>query len=729
MDVTDFAARARRPWHRFGPGPAALMTLVVAGGSSLTTGSTALAQGITDKSLVLQRQSLALPAAGVPVVDPVFGTTLRRFTDRTDNGGYATPVYSQLQAFSYDNDYILLNENDDYVIRRMSDRSVVSGLTLEWNNPRWQPAASRTLVHFDSNADTTVRIQETTIDPVATTTVFTFPADYDRVLVNQSFDEVSRDGRWMGGMVTRVSDNAGVLFAVDLNQPALSVAIPIPTLYAGPCDPDPTWGEIEPDWVGVSPLGRYLVVQWPRDGTDRCNGLETFDIQTGAFVGRVYDGHQHGDLGVLPDGTTEFFMTFEVWSPADPNRPAVAWRELPGTATVSDPQYLTVIDWGGGHISCKGPDGVCLVSYGEWPGDGWTPFEKEEFLQFTDGSVLRLAHHRSSECGYWVQPRGTLSADGSLAVFGSDWADEVSGDGCSGGDSLGRGEAWLIEIPHTFSTCGDGQVDSGEQCDDGNQTAGDGCDPNCTPTGCGNGWVSAGEQCDDGNGIDLDCCSNACAAAPASTSCDDGDVCNGVATCDGSGSCVAGSALSCDDSDPCTLDSCDPVSGCASASVFALQCAESARALLKIDERSTAKAIWKWAAPGGDISDFGDPAVADDFAFCLRDWSAAAPSATVAMRIDAGAGWQSNSSGFRYNDSDGSPHGVQRVTLKSKGSKTKIVLKGSGPLLPLPGPVAPDSYFELDPELETRLVTDSGNCWSADFNAPRRNSPTTFIAK
>ena len=144
MDVTDFAARARRPWHRFGPGPAALMTLVVAGGSSLTTGSTALAQGITDKSLVLQRQSLALPAAGVPVVDPVFGTTLRRFTDRTDNGGYATPVYSQLQAFSYDNDYILLNENDDYVIRRMSDRSVVSGLTLEWNNPRWQPAASLT---------------------------------------------------------------------------------------------------------------------------------------------------------------------------------------------------------------------------------------------------------------------------------------------------------------------------------------------------------------------------------------------------------------------------------------------------------------------------------------------------------------------------------------------------------------------------------------------------------
>lgn len=238
----------------------------------LTIGSTACAQGITAKSLVLQLQSLALPAAGAAVNDPVFGTTLRRFTDRTDNGGYATPVYSQLQAFSYDNDYILLNENDDYVIRRMSDRSVIRGLTLEWNNPRWQPAASRTLVHFDFNADTTVRIQETTIDPVATTTVFTFPADYDRVLVNQSFDEVSRDGRWMGGMVTRVSDNAGVLFAVDLNQPALSVAIPIPTLYAGPCDPDPMWGEIEPGAADTSPARGPMASAWSATASGRGMG-------------------------------------------------------------------------------------------------------------------------------------------------------------------------------------------------------------------------------------------------------------------------------------------------------------------------------------------------------------------------------------------------------------------------------------------------------------------------
>ena len=63
---------------------------------------------------------------------------------------------------------------------------------------------------------------------------------------------------------------------------------------------------MDPDWLGVSPLGRYLAVQWKRDGTAGCSGLEMFNISTGTFVGRPYDGHQHGDMGIKPDGTSEF---------------------------------------------------------------------------------------------------------------------------------------------------------------------------------------------------------------------------------------------------------------------------------------------------------------------------------------------------------------------------------------------------------------------------------------
>jgi hypothetical protein len=66
--------------------------------------------------------------------------------------------------------------------------------------------------------------------------------------------------------------------------------------------------------------------------------------------------------------------------------------------------------------------------------------EAELFLAYTDGRVLRLAHHRSSSCGYWVQPRASLSRDGRYVVFASDWNRQLD---CA---DLGRGDPYLIDL-------------------------------------------------------------------------------------------------------------------------------------------------------------------------------------------------------------------------------------------------------------------------------------------
>jgi cysteine-rich repeat protein len=87
------------------------------------------------------------------------------------------------------------------------------------------------------------------------------------------------------------------------------------------------------------------------------------------------------------------------------------------------------------------------------------------------------------------------------------------------------------------TVCGDGIVSPGEECDDGNLVNGDGCDANCTFTSCGNGIVTAGEQCDDGNHVAGDCCSPACTLEAKGASCaDDGNECTSD-TCDGAGTC------------------------------------------------------------------------------------------------------------------------------------------------------------------------------------------------
>jgi cysteine-rich repeat protein len=81
------------------------------------------------------------------------------------------------------------------------------------------------------------------------------------------------------------------------------------------------------------------------------------------------------------------------------------------------------------------------------------------------------------------------------------------------------------------------------------------------PTSCGDGELEAGEECDDGNTEAGDCCSSTCQfeAGP----CDDDVFCNGNDTCE-EGSCIVhegdpcSSEQTCDEGD----DTCEPVAQC-----------------------------------------------------------------------------------------------------------------------------------------------------------------------
>ena len=144
----------------------------------------------------------------------------------------------------------------------------------------------------------------------------------------------------------------------------------------------------------------------------------------------------------------EFFMTFELYNPNAGGLLSLGYRVLPGNATVQEPVYLQAFDWHGAHISCQGANGVCLVTSDAVPEEnGWSAFEGELFLQYTDGRIDRLVHHRSSSCGYWVQPRASLSRDGRYAIFASDWGQQTGGNSCDGSnENLGRGDPYVLEL-------------------------------------------------------------------------------------------------------------------------------------------------------------------------------------------------------------------------------------------------------------------------------------------
>jgi len=91
-----------------------------------------------------------------------------------------------------------------------------------------------------------------------------------------------------------------------------------------------------------------------------------------------------------------------------------------------------------------------------------------------------------------------------------------TGEQCDDGNtSNGDGCSSTCQKESTPSTCGDGNVDvATETCDDGNTVSGDGCSATCQietpPNKCGNGAIDGSEACDDGNMTAGDGCSQAC---------------------------------------------------------------------------------------------------------------------------------------------------------------------------------------------------------------------------
>lgn len=386
--------------------------------------------GLADPDASLPVPALDRPGPGPAYADPAFGTRIRRVSalgERRCAGaacGFEAPTYSQLQAFNAGSTLMLLSSSDGYRVRRVSDLAPVRLFGSRVQAPRWHPTRPALLVHFDRDDDRDVTLQRTDVLTGKTRDLHTFRR-YASLTRDPSFEELSRDGRWLAGLAVR-RDRRSEIFSFDLARRRPGAALVIERLCGRGAAGDP-------DWVAPSPAGRYLVVQWKRDGTSRCSGLEAYEIGRGRFAGRLVAGHGHGDLGIASGGR-EIFMTGSD-HPDDPNRTGLAWYALPGAATAARPHYVRLLDWKAlmSHVSCQGPAGVCLVTSVSDPSatccrDGWQPFQQEVWLQHVEGGgrpnyapVRRLAHHRSSEQGYWAQPHATISRDGRYALFGSDW--------------------------------------------------------------------------------------------------------------------------------------------------------------------------------------------------------------------------------------------------------------------------------------------------------------------
>lgn len=334
--------------------------------------------------------------------------------------------YSQLQAFSDDGRYVLLASADG--VRGIYDAETLALVHADtesaWNAPRWMPgAAHHQIVYF---ASAPARLMRFDLDSRATSTLVT--TSYPQAIYSNPFEQPSDDGAWWSMYVQR-DDGHRVILAVNATSGQVGATLPLDALYSSVCTPDPHYGNLEPDFIAITPRSRMLAVQWVRPVDARCGGLELFDAATGTFVRRLHTHHSHGDWGVAPDGR-DFYLTSEDSSPLNENYPTFSLEYVDGSAR----RFPRMFAWNAtgsafDHVSCQArPASFCVVSGGgAYSGGPLPPGLGEIYLIYLDGSELRLFHHRSSGVDasggedYWALPKASISRDGRHIVFSSNW--------------------------------------------------------------------------------------------------------------------------------------------------------------------------------------------------------------------------------------------------------------------------------------------------------------------
>ena len=481
---------------------------------------------------------------------------------------------------------------------------------------------------------------------------------------------------------------------------------------------------------------------------------EHFEAVTDPLLNAWYDTDLSGEIGdkcaynVGPGGYTS--TTPNVFLNGHPYRPQREWSNIAGgcaaslcgdsvcqpAVTVSTTATTCVADTGGDVITYtlnyhnpSDVDTATNVSLTDTlpPGVQWTGGTTPTSIV---GNVLtfNLPDIR-------VHAGGTIHISATLASPPAPFTLLENTATLTFSDSLGNPAPAVVSTAGTAvpcgAWCGNGVVDSGEQCDAGldNGAAGSCCTSSCTAIAAGTSCASDANVCTD----DVCDASGICTHPNNTAPCDDGNACTTGETCSG-GSCQGGSPVSCG-----FCEICDRTDGCVVGPRPSCKMpTQSAKSQLQLKSNAVpakTQLQWKWSKGAmTDITDLGNPLSSENYALCIFDESGVNPQKIFSAQVPAGGTcgtrpcWKQTGhttvTGFQFGDSSGANAGVTSLKLKAGApGKAQMSLKAKGTHLTLPG-------MPLPVPLRVQLQAESGVCWEAKFStAVTKNDAAQFKAK
>ena len=370
-----------------------------------------LCQGLVTDKAAHPMTALAKPALLGTVVDPAFGTTIRRLSDSGSSGAIG-PMYSTIPAWNADESRLILydvgaghrlHDGHTYAFIRLLDD--ISPADLE--QVYWHPSDPDVLLYVDDRTLTRYHVGAATKEPVQT-----FSTCSDSVTGGADPMYISWDGNVIG---LRCGTNA-FSYRIDSN----TLGGPI----ASGSDTAPQ----------AAPSGARLYFDGDVVGLDMAM-QRTLDMA---------NPFEHASLGRLANGDDGWFgVTY------DPGAGGCGVGSLV-TYSLVDGSCLVVVGEDAGypypgsgvHVSAlvlQRTGWAVVGTVGDVTGQSLLDQELVLVDTSSPARVCRVAHHRSwggdGPQGYWAEPHAVPSPSGTRILFGSDWG---------GGQSV---DAYVVELP------------------------------------------------------------------------------------------------------------------------------------------------------------------------------------------------------------------------------------------------------------------------------------------
>lgn len=387
-----------------------------------------------------------VPGAGQSVTDAAFGIPQTRVV-QTEGLRHE---YSRLDPLNSDRTLILLlltSAGEWRVYRTQSvpyDQSGNLVRTLDLAEPRWDPNDANLIwglrdfqivtVNVQTGNETVMKdfTQDATIAPILTAN-----PDVYRITMKDE-GEASTDKRYWAFMLQGTADDYRPRYLFTWDRPQDSV----PGTWAIPLD------ESRIDWVGMSPLGNWVMIGADWDNGGGKSGMVIADREFSQFHQIDYNAG-HSDVGLDSEGNEVIVLQSNRTDsidmlPLSPNTsPVDTGESYAGTGRVqvirmfydsTSPLSLN----SGIHISCNAP-GWCVVSTFTEPN-----LPEQNWLDRTitlvrldpgDPRVFYLAKVHGTAGAYWEETQASITHDGSRVVWSTNWNQNV-----------GQERVWLMQL-------------------------------------------------------------------------------------------------------------------------------------------------------------------------------------------------------------------------------------------------------------------------------------------